>query len=206
MFTGLVQGMGIVREQTHEPGGQRLLIGNTPLTTQVQIGDSIAVNGVCLTVVDRADSGLAFQVGPETLARTTLGRLQVGDRVNLEPALRLGDPLGGHWVSGHVDTVGTIVDVAVSGEWRILEIAFPQEYADYLVPQGSIAVDGVSLTVVSCSQDRVRIMLIPHTQVVTTLGHKTRGDSVNLEFDILAKYLCRLVRRYWPAFGSTNPS
>lgn len=196
MFTGLVRSIGVVRAQMEEPGGRRLVISDPTTAKQVQVGDSVAVDGVCLTVVATEDADLTFQVGPETLARTTLGQRQPGERVNLEPALRMGDSLGGHWVNGHVDAVGTILRSVIEGEWRLLDIGFPPEFADLLVPQGSIAVDGVSLTVVSCSHDCFRVMLIPHTQIATTLGRKEAGEAVNLEFDLLAKYVRHLVQRY----------
>jgi riboflavin synthase len=202
MFTGIVQSMGKVRWWSDEQNGRRLLIGDTPLVERLTVGDSVAVDGVCLTVTATLNDGFTVQVGPETLARTTLGRLVQGDAVNLEPALRAGDPLGGHWVTGHVDTVGSIVEDVHEGDWRYVEIEFPAQFADYLAPQGSIAVDGVSLTIVSCSADRFRVMLIPHTQAVTTLGQKTIGMPVNLEFDLIAKYISRLVRRY---VGSAEP-
>lgn len=201
MFTGLVQSMGVVRWQVDDRHGRRMLIGGTPLVERLAGGESVAVDGVCLTVTAKEGDSFAVQVGPETLTRTTLGRLQKGDVVNLEPALRAGDPLGGHLVTGHVDTVGTIVAETQEGEWRYVEICFHSSFADYLAPQGSIAVDGVSLTIVSCTEDRFRVMLIPHTLAVTTLGRKTVGAAVNLEFDLVAKYICRLVRRY---VGSAN--
>jgi riboflavin synthase len=196
MFTGIVQSMGKVRWLCDEQGGRRLLIGDTPLVERLAVGDSVAVDGVCLTVTNKMNEDFAIQVGPETLARTTLGQLTRGDTVNLEPALRVGDPLGGHWVTGHVDTVGSIVEDVQEGEWRYIGIQYPPQFTDYLAPQGSIAVDGVSLTVVSCTADRFRVMLIPHTQAVTTLGRKTVGFAVNLEFDVMAKYISRLVLRY----------
>ncbi|GIW84509.1 MAG: riboflavin synthase subunit alpha [Gemmataceae bacterium] len=196
MFTGLVQSMGMVRWQGGDQSGRRMLIGGAPLVERLSAGDSVAIDGVCLTVTAKEGDGFAVQVGPETLARTTLGQLRPGDMVNLEPALRAGDPLGGHLVTGHVDTVGTIVAEAHEGEWRYVDIRYPSSFADYLAPQGSIAVDGVSLTVVSCTEDHFRVMLIPHTLAVTTLGRKGAGAPVNLEFDLIAKYICRLVHRY----------
>ncbi|MCS7022047.1 MAG: riboflavin synthase [Gemmataceae bacterium] len=204
MFTGLVRGLGRVQRCVDAAGGRLLVIGDTPPLPSLQVGDSVAVDGVCLTVVSTADQTLTFQAGPETLARTTLGRLQPGDRVNLEPALRLGDPLGGHWVTGHVDTIGTILQDYQHDEWRFMDIGFSRSFADYLVPKGSIAVDGVSLTVVSCTTEQFRVMLIPHTQSITTLGYKTVGAMVNLEFDLLAKYVVRLMQQYLHKFDQNN--
>ena len=168
------------------------------LAGRLEVGASLAVGGVCLTVTERSPGGAAeawsaVELSPETLARTTLGDLAAGAEVNLEPALRLGDPLGGHWVQGHVDGVGEVIGRADAGEHRLLTIAVPEGLGRYLVEKGSVAVDGVSLTVASCDGDRCSVALIPHTLEVTTLGGLVPGDRVNLEVDVLAKYVARQV-------------
>jgi riboflavin synthase len=147
-----------------------------------------------MTVTAHGPDGFAFQAGPESLARTTLADLTPGGRVNLERALRAGDLLGGHFVTGHVDVVGRIAERQPSGEWETVWFAFPPGWDDLLVEKGSVAVDGVSLTVVDVRPDRFSVMLIPHTREHTTLGTKAAGDPVNLEFDLLAKHVRRLVR------------
>jgi riboflavin synthase len=157
------------------------------------IGESVSVNGVCLTVVE-AGTGLAcFEVGPETLTKTDLGLLESGQSVNLERALRVGDSLGGHFVTGHIDCVGTILDKVQDGDWLTVWFGFPKDFGALLVEKGSIAVDGVSLTVVEVREDSFSVMLIPHTRDNTTLGPKQPGDAVNLEFDLLAKHVRKLL-------------
>jgi riboflavin synthase len=146
-------------------------------------------------VVARGGDGFDFEVGPETLAKTTLGRLRAGDRVNLERALRVGDALGGHFVTGHVDCVGTVLEQTLTGEWLTVWFGFPAEWGELLVSKGSVAVDGVSLTVVDALSDRLSVMLIPHTRQNTTLGLKPPGAPVNLEFDLLAKHVQKLFKK-----------
>ncbi|HZO95910.1 MAG TPA: riboflavin synthase [Gaiellaceae bacterium] len=181
MFTGIVREVGRVVSFD----GGRLAV---EADTDAAVGDSVSVSGVCLTVVGRAP--LAFDVVAETLARTTLGRLEPGDRVNLEPALRAGEPLGGHYVQGHVDGVGR---VRSAGEPVWLDA--PPELLRYLVEKGSVAVDGVSLTVAALDGDGFAVALVPHTLEATTLGALQPGDPVNLEVDVLAKYVERLLPR-----------
>ncbi|MDY3553797.1 riboflavin synthase [Gemmata sp. JC717] len=195
MFTGLVQALGTVRAVTDGQGGRRLRVAEAALAPAFQIGDSVSVCGACLTVVARDGDALDFEVGPETLAKTTLGGLIPGDRVNLEGALRVGDALGGHFVTGHVDCVGRVLEERVTGEWLTIWFGFPAEFGDLLVSKGSVAVDGVSLTVVDAEADRLSVMLIPHTRTHTTLGYKKPGDAVNLEFDLLAKHVKKLFGR-----------
>lgn len=185
MFTGLIEGLGRVIESD----GKRVWI-RVPFRG-VRLGESIAVEGVCLTVAHRRKGAVAFDVGPETRRITTLGRLKSGDRVNLERALRVGDRLGGHWVTGHVEETGRIVKWEQDGPNRWVTISIPKKIRRLVVPKGSLAVDGISLTVAFCRKDQVRIMLIPHTLRHTTLGRKGEGDAVNLEGDILAKYVIR---------------
>ena len=153
------------------------------------IGDSVAVNGACLTVVERRADTIAFQAGPETLLRTNLGDLKAGERVNLERALRVGDKLGGHFVQGHVDGLGRIAERLRQGDWELVWFACPADLTRQMVPKGSVAVDGISLTIVDVTADRFSVALIPHTLAQTTLGFKQSGASVNLETDLLAKYV-----------------
>ncbi len=195
MFTGLVQSLGTVAGPSPDGhGGARLTIREPTIAPSLVLGESVAVNGCCLTVVASAGDTFDFQCGPETLGRTVLGTLAAGDRVNLERALRVGDALGGHFVTGHVDGVGTLAADEPRGEWRMLSFAFPDGFDELLVPQGSVAVDGISLTVVDVVPGRFTVMLIPHTLAVTTLGFKRPGSTVNLEFDLIAKHVRRLVR------------
>jgi riboflavin synthase len=195
MFTGLVQALGSISEVRNSHGGSRLRISEASLSPELQIGESVAVCGACLTVVTKDHDSFEFDVGPETLAKTVLGQLTVGDRVNLERSLRVGDSLGGHFVTGHVDCVGTILEERVTGDWLTVWFGFPAEFSDLLVAKGSIAVDGVSLTIVDAEADRFSVMLIPHTRGCTTLGFKKPGASVNLEFDLLAKHVKKLFAR-----------
>jgi riboflavin synthase len=195
MFTGLVQSLGTVLGVADGQGGRRLHVAEPALAAQVGLGESVAVDGVCLTVVARAGHTFEFEVGPETLAKTTLGALGAGARVNLERALRVGDALGGHFVTGHVDCVGSILTQTVTGEWLTAWFAFPPQFDALLVPKGSIAVDGVSLTVAQEHSGRLSVMLIPHTRQNTTLGLKKPGADVNLEFDLLAKHVQKLFKQ-----------
>jgi riboflavin synthase len=195
MFTGLVQAVGTVAAVAEDGHGGRILNVSEPmLAPQLVVGESIAVNGACLTVVDRDEESFRFQAGPETLHRTNLGHLAAGDPVNLERALRLGDPLGGHFVTGHVDAAGTIAERQTSGEWETVWCACPKELDALMVVKGSIAVDGVSLTLVDVTPGRFSVMLIPHTLANTTLGRKPLGAAVNLECDLLAKHVQKLIR------------
>jgi riboflavin synthase len=189
MFTGLVEAVGQVERMTPDGhGGADLLVRAAAIASELQIGESIAVNGACLTVVEVAGPSFRFQLGPETLVRTNLGGLRVGEGVNLERALRVGDRLDGHWVQGHIDTVGRVVRRQQQGDWEFVEFACEPEWTKQMVPKGSIAVDGVSLTLVDVRADRFSVMLIPHTLAVTTLGNRPVGSAVNLETDLLAKY------------------
>jgi riboflavin synthase len=199
VFTGLVEALGQIEWIDRGGEGVRFKIawggpsGDDPL----KLGESIAVNGCCLTVV--AIDGQAFEVqaGPETLARTNLGNGNAGDRVNLERALRVGDRLGGHFVQGHVDTTATLRERRPEGEWEFLAFAIDPAWTPLLVPKGSIAVDGVSLTLVDVWVDGFSAMLIPHTLAVTTLGLIRPGDAVNIEADMLAKHVHRLLSGKW---------
>ena len=192
MFTGIVEELGEVISREPSPTGAVLTIAASRVLDDVADGDSIAVNGVCLTVREFTTGRFVADVMPETLRRTTLGRLRPGDRVNLERAATLGSRLGGHLVQGHVDGVGTVVG-RTDAERVDLTIELPAELSSYLVNQGSVTVDGVSLTVVEVVGNRFTVSLIPTTLRVTTLGFRTVGDPVNLEVDVIAKYVARLV-------------
>jgi riboflavin synthase len=194
MFTGLVADKGTVRG-VHDG---RIEI-DTALAAQLAAGDSIAVNGVCLTAVEPHVDGFAADVMPETLRRSSLGPLEAGDEVNLELPLRAGDRLGGHVVQGHVDATGTIEDVRAEGSSRVVRIAASPELLRYVVEKGSIAVDGVSLTVSAVDEAAFEVSLIPETLERTTLGDARPGATVNLEVDVLAKYVEKLVTRGVPA-------
>ncbi len=188
MFTGLVERLAPVAVIEPDPPGKMLVIRDAEYAADAEIGESIAVNGCCLTVVRIDGDCLAFQAGPETLSRTNLGALMVGDRVNLERSLRANDRLGGHFVTGHVDGVGTLELRHDDGDWSTLWFRMPEWLAVQMVSKGSVAVDGVSLTLVDVESNRFSVQLIPHTLAVTTLGGRTSGDAVNLETDLLAKY------------------
>ena len=191
MFTGLVREIGGVVAFD----GGRLTVAAPETARAVQLGDSVAIDGVCLTVVARDGSSLSFDAVPETLARTSLGRLEPGGRVNLEPALRAGDALGGHHVQGHVDGVGTVRGVEPEGDGTRIAFDAPDEILRYVVEKGSIAVQGTSLTVAAVDDAGFEVALIPHTLAATTLGTLEAGDSVNLEADVLAKYVEKLLPR-----------
>jgi riboflavin synthase len=185
VFTGLVREVG--RVVSFQDGRLRI-----ESSVSAAIGDSVSVGGCCLTVVDGDRSTLAFDAVPETLARTTLGRLEEGSRVNLEPALRAGEALGGHYVQGHVDGVGRVRVVEPEGEGQRAWFDAPEEVLRYCVEKGSIAVDGISLTVADLDGEGFAVALVPHTLAETTLGSIAPGDEVNLEADVLAKYVERL--------------
>ena len=195
VFTGIVEVMGPVTAFKAREGAWRLTVKAGPGVNRSRVGDSVAVNGACLTVVERSAGALAFDLGPETLKRTALGDLVVGDRVNLERPIRLGAPLGGHLVLGHVDGVGTPTTMIPDRDTVRVRIRVPDpSLMRYLIPKGSVAVDGVSLTVAALDDESFEVMLIPHTLAVTTLGKKAEGARVNLEMDVIGKYLYRFSR------------
>ncbi|MFF4157955.1 riboflavin synthase [Streptomyces sp. NPDC001678] len=195
MFTGIVEELGEVVAVEELGDSSRFRLRGPLVTEDAKHGDSIAVNGVCLTVVDTADGEFTADVMAETLKRSSLGALAAGSRVNLERPMALGGRLGGHLVQGHVDGTGTIVERVPGEHWEIVKIALPAPLARYVVDKGSITVDGVSLTVVEAGDDFFTISLIPTTLALTTLGVKQPGDPVNLEVDVLAKYVERLLGR-----------
>ncbi len=200
MFSGIVEARGVVADIVSEPPGCRLVIREPKIVAETAVADSISVNGCCLTVVevDRKAETMAFQAGPETLARTNLGDLKPGGVVNLERSLAVGDRLGGHFVSGHIDDVGTLAERRDHGDWSFFWFQIPRRLSLQMAPKGSIAVDGVSLTIVDSEAERFSVALIPYTLAVTTLGPLEVGGKVNLETDVLAKYVQRLVEsREW---------
>lgn len=195
MFTGLVEGQGIVRAILPEGDAIRLEIETgDAIGTGLGSGDSVAINGCCLTVVETSGTVAAFQAGTETLSRTNLGRLDPGHRVNLERSLPVDGRLGGHFVQGHIDGVGQIASIDRDGEWVTMWFEVAESLAPFLVPKGSVAIDGISLTVVEADESRFSVALIPHTLEVTTLGDRAVGDEVNIETDILGKYVQRLLQ------------
>jgi len=191
MFTGLIEVLGTVRRIDADGAGRLLVVAAPEIAAELAVGDSVAINGACLTVIACDAEICRFQAGPETLLRTNLGELVPGDRVNLERALRLSDRLGGHFVQGHVDGLGRITERRRQGDWEMVWFACSPALAAQMVCKGSVAVDGVSLTLVDVEAERFSVGLIPHTLANTTLGFKQPGASVNLETDILAKYVLR---------------
>jgi riboflavin synthase len=193
VFTGIVRERGRVASVEGDGSGIRIRL-DAPLTAgQAAIGDSVSLNGCCLTVVEAANGTLAFDAVPETLSRSSLDGLEAGAELNVEPALRAGDPLGGHYVQGHVDGVGSVRSVEPEGDGRRIWFDAPSEVLRYCVEKGSVAVDGVSLTIAELDERGFAVALIPHTLAATTLGTLATGARVNLEADVLAKYVARLV-------------
>ena len=193
MFTGIVREVGVVDAVDGGEEGIRVRVRAPRTASTLAIGDSVSVGGVCLTATEVGDGRLAFDAVPETLLRTSLGRLSTGAPVNLEPALRAGEPLGGHIVQGHVDAVGRVRRVDTEGEGARMDVEAPPEVLRYCVEKGSIAVDGVSLTIAALTDDSFEVALVPHTLRATTLGERKPGDELNLEVDVLAKYVERLL-------------
>ncbi len=194
MFTGIIQDTGTVRRLTRRGEDALLEVATALPLDDVKIGDSIAVSGACLTVTALGPGSFTFDVSAESLSKTTLGRLRAGDRVNLEKALRMSDFLGGHFVLGHVDGVGRIAERTQRAGSIVFGIVTEPGLSKYVVPKGSVAVDGISLTVNSCEGDRFYVNIIPLTAQKTTLPDKKPGDAVNLETDILGKYVEKLLR------------
>ena len=192
MFTGIVEVMGTVVSVVEEGSAKRLTIREQSLVRSVAIGDSVALNGCCLTVIEKNAENVSFQAGEETLEKTNLTWLCTSDQVNLECAVKAGAPLGGHFVQGHVDCVGRILSQEKQEQWETLWIEVPIELSRQMVEKGSITVDGVSLTIVDIEEGAFSVALIPHTLQVTNLGIRSLGQEVNIELDILGKY----VRRY----------
>lgn len=194
MFTGIVEEMGAVSAIEKSLAGTRLTFLAFTVMNDLKIGDSVSVNGTCLTVVSRGEREFSVEVSPETLAVTTLGQLTAGAPVNLERAMRLNERLGGHMVAGHVDGIGTILARQPDSNAIILECEAPKEILRYCVPKGSITMDGISLTINQVTDRSFAVAIIPHTAKVTTLGLKQVGDHVNLESDLIGKYVERLLQ------------
>jgi riboflavin synthase alpha subunit len=198
MFTGIVRERGRVVRADGGPDGLSLEVEAPDTAALSAVGDSVSIAGACLTVTSVIDGRLTFDAVPETIERTSLGRLRPGEEVNLEPALRVGDPLGGHYVQGHVDAVGTVRSLGPEGEGARLWVDAPAAVLRYCVEKGSITVEGVSLTIAALDEAGFAIALVPHTLEATTLGAVDPGDPVNVEVDVLAKYVERLVRTDGP--------
>lgn len=196
MFTGIIEELGAVRRLSLSREGARLEVSGRAVVSELRQGDSIAVNGVCLTVVERGAEWFAADVSAETLRRTSLKQLRGGARVNLERPLLPSSRLGGHLVQGHVDGTGRFIEARPEGEGWLVKIWFPPEMARYLVEKGSITVDGISLTIAQLGEDWFEIAIIPHTWNVTNLNALERGAEVNLEVDIIAKYVERMTQAY----------
>jgi riboflavin synthase len=192
MFTGIVIESGLIRACAPAGGGVDLGVEAPGIAADARIGDSVAIDGCCLTVVRRDGPVLEFNAVAETLRRTTLGGLSAGDRVNLEPALRVGDPMGGHWVQGHVDGVGEVARIEPEGGASNFTFTAPPEIMRYAIEKGSVCVAGVGLTITALDETSFSVSLVPHTLAVTTLGALAPGDPVNLEADVLAKYVEKL--------------
>lgn len=193
MFTGLIEELGTINAIEPLEAGLRLTVSASIVTTDVAHGDSIAVNGVCLTALDATPNSFAADVSPETLDKTTIGSLSVGSRVNLERAVTPSTRLGGHIVQGHVDTRGVFLGAENEGDFWTVTIGFPSDFARYLIFKGSVAVEGISLTVAKLNEDSFEIAVIPKTWEVTNLHSLSPGDAVNLEADVIAKYVERLL-------------
>jgi len=202
MFTGLVETKETVSSVTNTGNGVRLSV-TQQADFDLQLGESVSVNGVCLTVIKHKGE-ISFDVSPETLKSTNIGELKVGDKVNLERALKLSDRLGGHLVTGHVDGTGTIRDKKLSGEYTFYTFNSSEEILKYIVQKGSIAVDGISLTVVGLDNRSFSVAIIPHTLTTTNIGEKGMGDRVNLEVDIIGKYVEKFVAGKESVSGLAN--
>ncbi len=206
MFTGLVESMGLIRSVEIQGSGYEIRVQDAKVADHLSVGDSVAVNGVCLTVVSCEDHTFSFQVGPETLRLTNLGHLQNGDRVNLERAVLVGDRLGGHIVQGHVDGLGQISLRERHDSWEFVWFSCSPDLTIQMVPKGSITVDGISLTLVEVLPAGFSVALIPHTLEQTTLGFKKAGDTVNLETDLFAKYIHKYLQAIQGSPKTNAPS
>ena len=201
MFTGLIETVGRVTACERRSAAAVLTVTTSLPLSEVQIGDSVAVNGACLTVTAKHEAALAFDVSPETLASTIIGGLRNGHDVNLERAMRLGDRMGGHIVTGHIDCIGKLTRMAETSGNHILEFGLPTDQARYLITKGSVAINGISLTVNSVTREGFSVNIIPHTFSHTTLEQLKIGDKVNLETDIIGKYVERLTSPWKPQGG-----
>jgi len=195
MFTGIIEGLGTIKEIQPAGQGKRITVEADFVLDQTKIGDSIAVSGACLTAVSLTGKRFEVDVSPETLAKTTFGKAKIGDRVNLERALRLGDRLDGHLVSGHIDGMGTVKSKRPAGNAVVVTIGVAEPLLRYMIIKGSVAVDGISLTINDCDRNGFEVSIIPHTAKLTTIGFKDIGDLVNIETDMIGKYIERFITK-----------
>ncbi len=195
MFTGIIIEMGEVAALERKGGITHLSLKSKEIIKDAKIGDSVSVNGTCLTIAEIKDTVMRFDLSDETLKSANLGSLKTGDRVNLEPSLRPDSKLGGHFVSGHIDGIGKIKSKTKMGDAYKIEIEAPEKILNFLVEKGSVAVDGISLTVVDILKNSFTIVIIPHTEQLTTIGFKGPGDTVNIEVDIIGKYVARFLNK-----------
>lgn len=196
MFTGIIEEIGEIAQVSQQGGARQFSIKAQKVMSDLKVDDSIAINGVCLTVVSQTPQQFAVQAVEETLKKSTLGHYQAGHRINLERALMANSRLGGHFVQGHVDGVATVLSMQAQQGGKILTLRVPEMLLKYMIPQGSITVDGVSLTIAGLSHDTIRISLIPHTLSVTTLGMLQAGGLVNVEADMMGKYAIQILQPY----------
>ncbi len=206
MFTGLVKEKGRLLRSSPNPSGVELEIACSKILPDMAVDDSVAVNGVCLTVTKILSTSFIAQAVSTTLEKTLINSLRPNEEVNLEPALRLGDKMGGHTVTGHVNTIGTIRSIVPRGEGVFMWVSLPREFTKYLIKEGSIAVDGISLTMAETDGEGFALSLIPHTMTKTNLATKRAGDRVNIEVDVLAKYVERLLESHLTSTGKMNAS
>lgn len=204
MFTGIIEEIGFIKQIQRKPQGGTLAIAASDVLVDSKIGDSIAIDGACLTMTQVDEAGFKADISAETLRRTTLGERKLGDTVNLERPLQLGDRLDGHLVLGHVDDVGTISGWQDEGDSSLMRVSVSSEVMRYVVYKGSVCVDGISLTIASLFDDGFEIALIPHTKAVTTLGSKQIGNRVNIEVDLLGRYIERLLTNQSPKSDSID--
>ncbi|MDM7202963.1 MAG: riboflavin synthase [Thermodesulfobacteriaceae bacterium] len=206
MFTGLIEGIGVIKGFQTLKKGYSIHIESDLFPKDSKIGDSIAVDGACLTIVSLTSKGFTAHLSPETLSRTTLKYKKIGDLVNLEKALKMGDPLGGHLVTGHIDGIAKVYKITPYGDFYCFEIDLPKDFSHLLVPKGSIAIDGISLTINEVKESLISLMIIPHTFFNTTLHTKKEGDLVNFEIDIIAKMVFRWIKPYLKKVEDENTS
>lgn len=204
MFTGIIKELGTVREFARHGGMRRLTIESSAIADSVKVGDSVAVNGACLTATKIAGGRIFFDILEETMRKSSFFGLKINDRVNLEDALKAGEPLGGHFVQGHVDCVGSIKRIEKNADSYSLTFSIPERFGDLVVDKGSVAIDGVSLTVGDRSSGTFTVYIIPHTLKCTALAFKRTGDPVNIEFDILGKYITRHLSQSAPKITVTE--
>jgi riboflavin synthase len=193
MFTGIIQELGKISRLTRTNTGFQLGINPGSLNTKIKPSDSLAINGVCLTVTAQNAREALFDIMSETVKRTTFSTLKIGDNVNMEAAIRAGDPFGGHFVTGHIDGVGTILRKELKSHEAYLELALPQGLSDLMIPKGSIALDGISLTLIHVQNNKCSVALVPYTIKHTTLGKKNKGAKINIETDLLGKWIAKII-------------